>query len=207
MPTVAAAVGGVALSSMLNKPDTSAQRGQIAANERAQAFIESQSAKAEQTGETLFGGSEGNILSGNEAAYDLLRRIAPRQIGAFQEGNVGAQQQLIGGLPQIQAALMGQPVDYSVFQPFHQAINPAPFRRRMPQFTTSQQALTGMREQQAAEQAAVQQAAVQQPEARPPLMTEEELRRLRMEVSLDWQDAPKIGDPRYAQYIGYTGAG
>lgn len=35
----------------------------------------------------------------------------------FGAGNVAAQEQLIGGLPQIQAALLGQPVDFSQFQP------------------------------------------------------------------------------------------
>jgi len=151
IPTLAATVGGVALSSMLNKPDTSAQRGQVAANDRAQAFIESQSAKAERSSEALFGGAEGNILAGNEAAYALLRQLGPQQIGAFQQGNVGAQQQLIGGMSQVQAALMGQPVDYSAFQPYQQQVNMAPFDTQMPQFTTSQQALTGMRDEQEAQ--------------------------------------------------------
>ena len=210
MPTVAATVGGVVLSKTLNKPDTSAQRGQTAANERAQAFIESQAQQAQQTGEALFSGAEGNILAGNEAAYALLRQLAPQRINACQQGNIGAQQQLISGLPQVQAALMGRPIDYSALQPYQQQVNMTPFGTQMPQFTTSQEALGGMREQQAGyaeqeRQRAELAATKEQQVAGPPLMTDEELRRLRMEVALDWQDAPEAGDPRYAQYIGYRG--
>jgi len=42
----------------------------------------------------------------------------PAQMDTFQQGNIGAQQAILSGLPQIQNALMGGNVDYSGFQPY-----------------------------------------------------------------------------------------
>ena len=49
-------------------------------------------------------------------ALDFLSQAPQQQITPFQQGNIAAQNQLAGGLPQIQNALLGLPVDFSGFQ-------------------------------------------------------------------------------------------
>ena len=59
------------------------------------------------------------ILSeGFQGAGNVISGAVPSQIGSFQQGNVGAQQQLLAGLPQIQRAILGLPTDTrNIFQP------------------------------------------------------------------------------------------
>jgi hypothetical protein len=54
---------------------------------------------------------------------------------------VGAQQQLIGGLPMIQDAIMGRRVNMGALQPTRINYNTDFARQSLPQFRTSQQAL------------------------------------------------------------------
>lgn len=48
---------------------------------------------------------------------NLLQGTMPQVLGMGQQGNVNAQNTLLAGLPQYQNAILGQPVDYSGFQP------------------------------------------------------------------------------------------
>lgn len=52
-----------------------------------------------------------------DRALGIMSATIPQQLGAFQQGNVAAQQQLSQGLPQFQRAILGQPVDFSQFRP------------------------------------------------------------------------------------------
>lgn len=145
MPTLATlgvTLASGAASAAINRPDDSAQKAQMAANQRAQAYIERAGAEAAQSGQRLFGAAQENIMRGNEAAMGLFGQFAPQQLAAFQQGNVNAQQQIAGGLPQIQAALMGTPVDYSAFQPRSVApVDTRFMRQNMPGFRTTEEAL------------------------------------------------------------------
>lgn len=125
MPTALATAGatifGSAASKAINKPDDSAQRAQMKANERNQAFIEEQAAKAERSGTSLYDLSQQNLLAGNAAAMGAYKDAFNPQLQSMGQGNYNAQQQISQGLPQIQNALMGLPVDYSAFSPMQQA--------------------------------------------------------------------------------------
>ena len=85
--------------------------------EAGQERIAKQSDIARTENIRLFGGAQESQRGGFQAALDVFGLSVPEQARLFGEGNVAAQQQLIGGLPQIQAALLGQPVDFSQFQP------------------------------------------------------------------------------------------
>jgi hypothetical protein len=55
---------------------------------------------------------------GSQAALDIFGQSLPAQTDVFSQGNVGAQQAILSGLPQIQNALLGGNVDFSQMQPF-----------------------------------------------------------------------------------------
>lgn len=58
------------------------------------------------------------MLGGSaQQGIDLLGAAAQQQANTAQEGNVKAQEQIANSLPMIQAALMGQPLDFSKMQP------------------------------------------------------------------------------------------
>jgi len=84
--------------------------------EASQEFIAKQTDIARTESTRLFGGAQEAQRAGFQAALDIFGQSVPEQARLFGAGNVAAQQQLIGGLPQIQAALLGQPVDFSQFQ-------------------------------------------------------------------------------------------
>lgn len=121
MPTalVSAGVGlfGSAASAAINKPDDSAQKAQIAANQRSQEFIEDQALKAENAAGRLFDSSAANLLAGNSAAANLYKDAFNPQMNTLNQGYSNAQNQIYRGMPQIQNALMGLPIDYAAFQP------------------------------------------------------------------------------------------
>jgi hypothetical protein len=85
--------------------------------EAAQEFIAKQTDIARTESTRLFGGAQEAQRGGFQAALDIFGQSVPEQARLFGAGNVAAQQQQITGLPQIQAALLGQPVDFNVFQP------------------------------------------------------------------------------------------
>ena len=65
----------------------------------------------------LFPQARQDVMQGFQGALDVFGQTIPQQTQAFQQGNVGAQQALLAGLPQIQNALLGMPVDFSGFNP------------------------------------------------------------------------------------------
>ena len=66
----------------------------------------------------LFPAAQQQTQQGFQGALDVLGQSLPAQTGTFQQGNVGAQQAILAGLPQIQNALLGNQVDLSQLQPF-----------------------------------------------------------------------------------------
>jgi len=114
-----AVVGGIA----------SSKASKRAAEGQEQALAESGAAIGQARGEVkdAFGRAEQLQTQGFQDALGTLFAGPERQIAPFQEGNVQAQNTLIGGLQQQQNALLGNaPVDLSGFQaqriPF-QALN------------------------------------------------------------------------------------
>ena len=64
----------------------------------------------------------------------MFGQSLPAQTDVFQQGNVGAQQAILSGLPQIQNALLGGNVDFSQLQPFEaQTPDLGFFQQELPQ--------------------------------------------------------------------------
>lgn len=89
-------------------------RAELAKGRRA---VEAAAAQARGDAIPLFGGAQESQRLGFQSALDVFGQSVPEQARLFGAGNVGAQEQLIAGLPQIQRALLGQNVDLNRFQP------------------------------------------------------------------------------------------
>jgi len=115
---VGAAVVGAVVASETSKSNANkaidAQQDQNTANA---AFIAEKTAEAREDVLPLFAAAQEARGLGFQAALDVFGQTIPQQIGVFQQGNVAAQQALTQGLPQIQAAILGQPVNLQQFQP------------------------------------------------------------------------------------------
>lgn len=112
----------------------SAQKDQNATNE---AFIREQAAKAREDILPQFGLAQEARQQGAQAALDVFGQTIPQQAGVFQAGNVGAQQALLAGLPQIQNALLGRPVDLSGLQAQQLPFDTGFAQQQLPQFAAS----------------------------------------------------------------------
>jgi len=100
--------------------------------------IETTEAATEQARQDLFKlfpAAQQNAQLGFQGALDIFGQSLPAQTDAFQQGNVGAQQQLLAGLPQQQNALFGNQVDFSQLQPVQvQTPDLGFFQQQLPQF-------------------------------------------------------------------------
>lgn len=123
--------------------DDSAQKAQIDANKSTAELIAKQAKEAEQAIIPLFSQAQEQRNLGFQGAADVLGQGAPAQISAFQQGNVGAQQALLSGLPQIQNAILGQPVDLSGLQPQTISADVGFLQQQLPQFQSGAAALQG----------------------------------------------------------------
>lgn len=121
--------------------DDSAQRRQINENAQAKALIAENTAAVREDILRLFPAAEQAQQLGFQGALDVLGQTIPQQLGTFQQGNIGAQQNLLGGLQQQQNAILGLPTDFSGFQPQQVSFDPSFAQQQLPQFQTSQQAL------------------------------------------------------------------
>lgn len=85
----------------------------------------------------LFPAAQQNIQQGFQGALDVFGQSLPAQTNVFQQGNVGAQQALLSGLPQMQNAILGGQIDLSGLQPFQvQQPDLSFFQQQLPQFQT-----------------------------------------------------------------------
>lgn len=134
----AAAVGGVISS---NKNAGKAADAQGKQNKRNEAFIREQAAKARKDILPLFGAGQDARSTGAQAALNIFGQSIPQQASQFQRGNVGAQQALLAGLPQVQNALLGLPTDLSGLQPQQIQFDNSFAQQQVPQFVTGQEAL------------------------------------------------------------------
>lgn len=110
-------------------------------NRKSREFLAEQTEKARDEIFPLFGAAEESRRAGSQAALDVLGGALPAQLGAFQGGNVGAQQALLTGLPQVQNAILGLPTDLSGLQPQQLNIDTSFIPTQLPGLPTQQQAL------------------------------------------------------------------
>jgi len=115
--------------------DDSSQKKQVAANKKSRAFIEKQAQLARKDVLDLFPAAAENKQTGFQSALDILSQSVPEQIGAFQGGNVAAQNALLSGLPQIQNAILGSPIDLSGLQSQQLNFDPSFLNQQLPEFT------------------------------------------------------------------------
>jgi len=134
-------MGGL-VKSIFGGTDKSAQKAQIDANAADRALFEKLANESTASAKSLFGSADTNRNMSLAQVLTLLGGTIPQQLSAQQQGNVGAQRQLTRGLPQIQAALMGQPVNMGALQPTRISYDTSFANQTLPQFQTSAQALT-----------------------------------------------------------------
>jgi hypothetical protein len=133
-------MGGL-VKSIFGGTDRSAQRAQVTANADNRALFQNLSTQAQDQAKALYGASDQNRNITTQQILQLLGGTIPQQLSALQHGNVGAQQQLLAGLPMVQAAIMGQPVNMGALQPTRINYNTDFARQAPPQYVTTQQAL------------------------------------------------------------------
>jgi hypothetical protein len=117
--------------------DTTQQQLQQAENVRARGDIASRAGQARQDVLSLLPVSDINRNLGFQAALDVLGQSQPQQLSTLQQGNIGAQQALLEGLPQIQQAILGGNVDFGALQPRSVSFDPSFLQQQLPQFAGS----------------------------------------------------------------------
>lgn len=100
-----------------DRASSKARRTQVEASDQQTQLIREATAQARKDIDRLSPMAQENLLRGNQTALNIFGGLAPAQMDIFQQGNVGAQQALLSGLPQIQNALLGMPTDFSALQP------------------------------------------------------------------------------------------
>ena len=151
MPTAAVlavtTVAGAVSSRNASKKAASAQKS--AAKTAAEQTTQSAS-QARQDLFDIFPQAQQTAQQGFQGALDVFGQSLPAQTSAFQQGNVGAQQAILQGLPQIQNALFGGNVDFGQLQPFQvQQPDLGFFQQTLPQVQQRQE-LEAQQTQQAA---------------------------------------------------------
>lgn len=109
-----AVVGAAAIGAKGNKDATKAG---IKGQEKSQAAYDAAVKNAKVDINALFGKAEKSRSKGFGNALDFISGAPARQIAPLQAGNQNAQSTVASGLPQIQNAIMGLPVDFSGLQP------------------------------------------------------------------------------------------
>lgn len=134
--------------------DSSAQDAQMAANTDSQEFIKQMMNRGRNDALTFAPASDANRNMGFQSALDVYGQSMPQQVDTFQQGNMGAQAQLLAGLPQFQNAIMGAPVNYNAFQPQQIQYDPSFMQQQLPQFISTASLLGGLDQGQPAAPAA-----------------------------------------------------
>ena len=146
MPT-AAIIGTSVLSSALQsrnakKGAKSAANAELEGQRMALEATQQAAEQARSDAIPLFSSGQNNVLQGYRAANELAGQSIPEQIRAFQSGNMGAQNALLQGLPQMQNAILGGPINNNALQAQRiNAPNDSFFQRDLPQFQTIEDAL------------------------------------------------------------------
>ena len=86
--------------------------------EDAQDITRQSVAEARGDLQNIFPAAQQTARQGFQGGLDVFGQSLPAQTDVFTQGNMGAQQAILQGLPQMQNALFGNQVDYSQLQPF-----------------------------------------------------------------------------------------
>ncbi len=113
---MASAIATVAVGVLGARSSKKAAEAQQEGIDKASGITRQQFEQARQDVKGLFSGAREASRAGFQGALDVFGRTVPLQIGTIQQGNVAAQESLLAGLPQIQSALLGGPVDLSGLQ-------------------------------------------------------------------------------------------
>lgn len=116
-----------------------AAKAQQKALEQSQEYIRENIAQARGDVMGIFPQARESARSGFQSALDVFAQSIPQQANLFQQGNVGAQQMLSQGLPQMQNAILGLPTNLSFAQPQ---------QLQMPDFSYLQQQLPQLQQAQ-----------------------------------------------------------
>ncbi len=140
-------VGAIGIGAGASAASKDREQGQKALDEQKsfnagnRDFLAKKIDTAGKQAETLFELSGKNRTTGAQRSLEILGQTIPQQLSAFQQGNVGAQEQLLAGLPQVQNALLGLPVDLSGLQPRQIPVDASFAQQQLPGFTTPISAL------------------------------------------------------------------
>lgn len=106
------AILGIAASRADRKSAERSVESQERQRAEAQAFIEKSIKQARGDLFKLFPSAQKSLQTGIQAGLDIFKQSIPQQFQSFQQGNIAAQRQLIGGLQPQQAAILGQPINF-----------------------------------------------------------------------------------------------
>jgi hypothetical protein len=122
------------MGKLFGSTDDSSQRLQVDQNARSEEFIRQAAEQSRTDASALFPAAESNANLGFQAALDTIGQYAPQQVGAFQQGNIGAQQTLGQGSQQYENAILGNPVDRSFMQPQRINVDTGYMQQQLPQY-------------------------------------------------------------------------
>lgn len=139
----AIAIGAGALIGAASSKDASKRAANTALNTQGQQMAATDAGVQQARGDlfNLFPSAEANSQKGYQSALDVFGQFMPQQASTFQQGNMGAQNQILAGMPQQHNALMGGAVDYSQFQPTQIDYDPSIFQQQLPDYQTIDQAM------------------------------------------------------------------
>jgi len=109
-----AVIGGVVSNNAAKK----ASKSQAASSQLASDTTRAAAAQGREDVTKNIAIAQDTANRGFQGALDVFGQSSPAQLDVFQQGNLGAQQALLAGLPQIQNAILGGNVDLSGLQPF-----------------------------------------------------------------------------------------
>ena len=140
MPWVAAGAVAAAGIGAAAASDSSKRAANTAQNTQGQQMAATDAGVQQARGDlfNLFPSAEANSQKGYQSALDVFGQFMPQQADTFQQGNMGAQNQILAGMPQQHNALMGGAVDYSQFQPTQIDYDPSIFQQQLPDYQSIQ---------------------------------------------------------------------
>lgn len=127
---------GSFVSDLFGGSDDSAQDAAVRQNAAATALFEKNAQQARSDALNIFPVSDENRNLGIQGALDAIAGGTGQQISAIQQGNVGAQDTLLRGLPQFQNAILGNDVNLSGMRPGAVSVDTAFLNRGVPEFKT-----------------------------------------------------------------------
>lgn len=109
-----------------------AAKQQTRAFEQAQEITNQFAEQARGDVMSLFPQAQQTNLAGYQGALDVFNQSAPQQMQMAQQGNQNAQAALLAGLPQMNNAILGAPIDYSALQPQSVSYDQSLFNQQLP---------------------------------------------------------------------------